>query len=183
MESAESQQWFLRKHDDGTVFGPLPFEQLARWAAAAQIAPHDTVSTDQQTWLKAPMLTALGMDWLVELTSERYYGPTTVGAVFEFLRLGEITPETFAINTCDGSRRQIAQLEPPIGDFEQADLASAAPQPAGMSVNFEERIRDLEQSLAEERRALRDSEVRYRELESRYRELLAQTGSDGTLRP
>ena len=180
MQTAETEQWFLRKQEDGTVFGPLAFEQLARWASTAQIAPHDSVSTDQQNWIKAPMLAELGMDWLVEVTSERYYGPTTAGAVFEFMRLGEITPQTFVINTCDGTRRQIAELEPPVRDFEETDLGTA-PETEGMSINLEDRIRDLEQSLDEEREALRACEARYRELEGRYRELLDQTASDGTL--
>src|SRR5260370_28054352 len=69
-ESATTQRWFLRKHEDGTIFGPLSFELLARWASNAQLAPHDTVSTDQQTWIKAPMLPELGMDWLVETGSK-----------------------------------------------------------------------------------------------------------------
>lgn len=182
MEAAETQRWFLRKHDDGTIFGPLSFEQLSRWASTAQVAPHDSVSSDEENWIKAPMLAELSMDWLVEVTSERYYGPTTLGAVFEFARLGEITPETFVINTCDGTRRQIAEIEPPISEFEEAELVSGAPLASGIFINHEERIRELEQTLAEERRALRDAEARYRELEARYRELLAQTASDGTLR-
>ena len=49
--------------------------------------------------MKAPMVSELGMDWLVEVTSERYYGPTTLGAINEFVRLGEVTPENFVINT------------------------------------------------------------------------------------
>src|SRR5437879_12377143 len=60
--------------------------------------------------MKAPMLSELGMDWLVEVTSERYYGPTTLGAINEFVRLGEVTPENFVINTCDGSRRKIQEI-------------------------------------------------------------------------
>jgi hypothetical protein len=76
-----NQSWFLRKHEDGSTFGPVRFDQIARWAATAQIAPHDTLSNDRQTWVKAPMLAQLGMDWLVELTSEHYYGPTTLGAL------------------------------------------------------------------------------------------------------
>jgi hypothetical protein len=185
MEPAGGQQWFLRKHEDGTVFGPLSFGQLARWASAAQIAPHDVVSNDQLTWTKAPMLAVLGMDWLVEVTSERYYGPTTAGAVFEFLRLGEITPQTFVINTCDGSRRQVCEMEPPLGDFETADIAArnaaSGPAAAGMAINFADRIRDLEQTLREERRALREAEERYRQLESSYRELLQRAAPDATL--
>jgi len=97
MDAASGQSWFLRKHQDGSVFGPISFDQLSGWASAAQVAPHDVVSTDQQTWLKAPMVPQLGMDWLVEVTSEHYYGPTTVGAIQEFIRLGDINADTFVI--------------------------------------------------------------------------------------
>ena len=56
------------------------------------------------------MLTQLGMDWLVEVTSEHYYGPTTVGAIQEFIRLGDIKADAFLINSCDGTRRQIGEM-------------------------------------------------------------------------
>jgi len=105
-----NQSWYLRKHEDGSIFGPVGFDQLARWASTAQIAPHDALSTDQRTWTKAPMLPQLGMDWLVEVTSEHYYGPTTLGAIQEFIRLGEIRDDTFVINACDGTRRQIQEI-------------------------------------------------------------------------
>src|ERR1700756_2179860 len=110
MDVPETQTWYLRKHDDGTVFGPISFDQLSQWAYEAQIAPHDAISTDQVTWMKAPMLPQLGMDWLVEVTSERYYGPTTLGAIQEFMRLGEIDAQTYVINSCDGTRRQVQDL-------------------------------------------------------------------------
>src|SRR5436309_10149153 len=110
MEDVSSQSWFLRKHHDGSIFGPISFDQLSGWASAAQVAPQDVVSTDQQTWMKAPMLPQLGMDWLVEVTSEHYYGPTTLGAIQEFIRLGEINGETFLINARDGTRRQIREM-------------------------------------------------------------------------
>src|ERR1700761_6526598 len=184
MDEPSGQSWFLRKHDDGTVFGPLSFEQLAKWAATAQVAPHDAVSSDQLSWIKAPMLPELGMDWLVELTSEQYYGPTTLGAIQEFIRLGEIDGETFVINSCDGSRRQILQIP----ELEEA-LANAVPitsepstepemlaEPSAsrISMDLQDRIRDLEQTLIEERRALEEAEQRYRDLEQRYNELLGE---------
>src|SRR5580765_5330285 len=106
MEEPSGQRWFLRKHEDGSLFGPLSFEQLVRWASAAQIAPHDAISSDQLSWIKAPMLPELGMDWLVELTSEQYYGPTTLGAIQEFIRLGDIDGGTFIIDSCSGNRVQ-----------------------------------------------------------------------------
>lgn len=178
MSPADDQQWFLRKHADGSVFGPVSFQQLARWAFAAQVAPQDVVSTDQVNWTKAPMLPELGMDWLVEVTSERYYGPTTVSAVFEFLRLGEIAPDTHVINTCDGTRRFVSDLEPPIPEQESdRDAIADMPSTSGMAIGFADRIRDLEQTLREERRSLREAEERCRELEHRYRELLDRTAT------
>jgi hypothetical protein len=173
--------WFLHKHADGGVFGPLSFEQLVRWAGTARIAPQDLVSPDEQTWMKAPMLAELGMDWLVEVTTERYYGPTTLGAIQEFVRLGEINAESFVINTCDGSRRQIREIEPlfPSANGEANGSGEQSPAASGMSIKFEERIHDLERSLREERRALQEAEARYRELEQRYQGLLSAS-SDKT---
>ena len=186
MDEPSAQQWFLRKHEDGSIFGPISFEQLAEWASTAQIAPHDAISTDQATWTKAPMLPQLGMDWLVEVTSERYYGPTTLGAVQEFIRLGEIDAQTYIINACDGTRRQIqefsdllqagdesASVETGSAEASEPQLSSA-PAASGISIDLQDRIRDLEQSLREERRALEEAEERYRDLERRHNELLAK---------
>jgi hypothetical protein len=176
MEPAAAQEWFLRKHEDGNIFGPLPFAQLARWASSAQVAPHDAVSTDQLTWTKAPMLPELGMDWLVEVTTERIYGPTTLGAIQEFMRLGEINAETFVINSCDGSRRRVSEmplvLSQTEGDFAAEEISPVGPAASGMEIDIQDRIRDLEQSLREERRALQEAEERYRALELKYQELL-----------
>jgi hypothetical protein len=179
MDQPEMQPWYLRKYEDGSVFGPISFEQLSRWASDAQIAPHDAISTDQLTWMKAPMLPQLGMDWLVEVTSERYYGPTTLGAIQEFIHLGEIDGQTFIINACDGTRRQIQDLPgleipgAPVATEAETSEAPPADEPAatGISIDLQDRIRDLEQSLLEERRAAEEAEERYRELERRYREL------------
>lgn len=186
MDEPSTQQWFLRKHEDGSIFGPISFEQLAEWASTAQIAPHDAISTDQATWVKAPMLPQLGMDWLVEVTSERYYGPTTLGAIQEFIRLGEIDAQTYIINACDGTRQQIQEFSVLLQPAEQSAPVETGPaeasephlstEPAasGISIDLQDRIRDLEQSLREERRALEEAEERYRDLERRYNEVVAK---------
>jgi hypothetical protein len=174
MDEASSQSWFLRKHSDGSLFGPVSFDQLAAWASAAQVAPQDLVSVDQETWLKAPMLAQLNMDWLVEVTTEHYYGPTTVGAIQEFIRLGDINADTFVINACDGARRQIREM-PALFKINTPrstnDEVATAPASAGISIRLQERMRDLEQTLREERRA-------YAELEEKYQELLKQKPPD-----
>jgi hypothetical protein len=137
------------------------------------------LSTDQITWMKAPMLPDLGMDWLVEVTSERYYGPTTLGAIQEFVRLGEINEQTFVINSCDGARQQIGEMPLALHSdatddatsLQPGEVTSAEPAATRMAINVQDRIRDLEQSLLEERRALREAEERYRALELKYKEL------------
>ncbi|MEO6788260.1 MAG: hypothetical protein ABI318_19225, partial [Chthoniobacteraceae bacterium] len=86
--------WYLRKASDGSLFGPLPFKQLQEWAADAQVSPLDRVSTDQKAWIKAPMLPELAMDYIVEVGDEQYYGPTTLGALAEFIAAGEINADT-----------------------------------------------------------------------------------------
>jgi len=174
MDSAAAQDWFLRKYEDGNIFGPLPFAQLERWASSAQVAPHDVVSTDQVTWTKAPMLPELEMDWLVEVTTERFYGPTTLGAIQEFMRLGEINGDTLVINSRDGSRRRVNEMPLVLSQIpveEEPASDAAGPAASGMSINVVDRIRDLEQNLREERRALQEAEERYRALELKYQEL------------
>jgi hypothetical protein len=179
MEDVSSQSWFLRKHQGGSIFGPISFDQLSGWASAAQVAPQDVISTDQHTWLKAPMVPQLGMDWLVEVTSEHYYGPTTVGAIQEFIRLGDINADTFVINSCDGARRQIREMPAlfktnAVGSKAMATDVVTEPAAAGISLRLQERIRDLEQTLREERRTLAEAEQRYAELEQKYNELVQQ---------
>jgi hypothetical protein len=175
MDPAAAQEWFLRKHEDGHIFGPLPFAQLTRWASSAQVAPHDVVSADQVTWVKAPMLPELGMDWLVEVTTERFYGPTTLGAIQEFMRLGEINGETCVINSCDGSRWRVSEMPVVLSQSEEDAAADTepftGPAATGMAIDVQDRIRDLEQSLREERRALQEAEERYRALELKYQQL------------
>src|SRR5437870_13440209 len=122
----EAQRWYLMKHDDNTVFGPLKFEQLRQWAQEAQISPLDKVSTDEKNWTKAPMIPELEMDYLVEVSPDQYYGPTTVGAVREFLQIGEINAETIITNCKDGAEaaiRDIPGLQPP-AEEEQPVRAS-----------------------------------------------------------
>ena len=159
------------------AFWPLPLTQLVQWAATARIAPQDLVSPDQETWMKGAHA---GGAWhgLAGGSDDRALPrPATLGARQEFVRLGEITPDHFVINTCNGSPQRIAQVESlissatPAGDRESGETPAAT----RLAINFEERIRDLERSLREERRALRDAEARYRELEQRYEELLAVT--------
>jgi TolA-binding protein len=94
------------------------------------------------------------------------------------MRLGEINEETFVINSCDATRKQIRDLASLLhaagapGGSVAATQAGDAPGSTGMSIAVDDRIRELEAALQEERRALAEAEERYRELERKYNELL-----------
>jgi hypothetical protein len=161
----ENQQWYLMKHDDATIFGPVSFGQLRQWAEDAQISPLDKVSFDESTWIKAPMVPELGMDYLVEVSSDQYYGPTTLGAIREFLVIGEITPESYLTNCTDGIQRRVA-------DFPELQPRREEEQPVRTSIrlSLQKRIRELEEALMDERRGREAAELRCERLEARLAE-------------
>lgn len=109
MPSDQSPVWLLKKHDSGNVHGPVAFEKLLEWAAAAQINPQDSISNDGKTWTKAPMIEELEMDWIIEVPGNPLYGPTSSGAVLEFLNLGEIDTSTTILNCCTGETMALAE--------------------------------------------------------------------------
>lgn len=184
----ESSRWYLLKHDDATVFGPLDFQQLRAWATEAQVSPFDKVSNDNQTWIKAPMLPELEMDWLIEVTADRLYGPTTLGAVREFYVMGELADNTRILNATDGSSYRLGDLieseeeeeEQTEGSTSSGSKKSGDGQPgsidpgrAGIRVSLQQRIRELEEALLEERRAHDVLESQFKKLAETYE---AKTG-------
>lgn len=148
--SDDTQTWYLLKNDDGSVFGPVPFSQMKAWSDEAQISPLDRVSTDEQTWIKAPMVPELGMDYLVEVSPDQFYGPTTLGAVREFLQAGEIHGETRVTNCREGTESALREIP---GLLPRTDEEEARPVRTSIRLNLQQRIRELEEALLEERRA------------------------------
>jgi len=161
----DNQQWFLMKHDDGSIFGPISFDQLRQWAQDAQISPLDKVSPDEVSWIKAPMIPELEMDYLVEVSTDQYYGPTTLGAIREFLLLGEISSDNFLTNCRDGTQQRV-------GDFPELQPRREEEQPVRTSIrhSLQKRIRELEEALMEERRAHEAAVLRCERLEARLAE-------------
>jgi peptidoglycan hydrolase-like protein with peptidoglycan-binding domain len=179
----ESKKWYLMKYEDGGVFGPVDFEQIHRWALDAQISPLDKISSDEKTWLKAPMIPELEMDYLIEVSPDQYYGPTTVGAVKEFLVMGEIEMETVITNCRDGSTRTVKDFPELVKAAEETIAAIAAEEKAATQAthagpvhtnirhSLQQRIRDLEHSLLEERRAHETAQRLVEKLEAKLAEL------------
>ncbi len=168
MESAPT--WYLMKNDDGTIFGPITFEQLHEWASDAQVSPLDKVSNDERTWMKAPMVPELGMDYLIEVSPDQFYGPTTLGAVREFLVLGEIGAETPVTNCRDGAVTAIKDI-PELQVEVPQDDGIQQPVRTSIRVNLQQRVRELEETLMEERRAREQAEHLVERLEAKLNEI------------
>ena len=166
-----SQSWFLQKYEDETLFGPMPFDQLKQWAFDAQISPLDKVSHDGNTWVKAPMVPDLEMDYLVEVSPDQYYGPTTFGAIREFLQMGEIHADTEVTNCRDGTKaplKEIPELQPSREDDENF---LSVPVRTSIRVNLQQRIRELEEALMDERRARETAEHVIDKLEAKLADI------------
>lgn len=177
------QNWYLKKHENGEIFGPIRFEKIREWARTAQVNPQDMVSTDQVVWTRPPMIPELEMDWLVELGENLLYGPTTSGTLMEFVTSGEISPETNVINCVNGEQSVLKDTEfyavaisaPPVehAEAESEDLDSPIVQPikGGIRVNLQRRVRELEQSLLDKQRHLVAAKDLIARLESKNKEL------------
>jgi hypothetical protein len=178
------ENWFLKKHDNGEVFGPVPFDKIRDWARSAQVNPQDMLSNDRNIWNRAPMIPEMEMDWLVVVDEHLLYGPTTAEALLEFEQIGEIAPDTHLINSCTG--QEIALADTPFYQTSQREpkeeqplnpLLGILPGPGRASsarVNLQKRVRELEAALLDKRRKLMASEETIARLEARIRELEAR---------
>ena len=178
MAIERSENWFLRKHDSGEVFGPVPFEKIRDWAHSAQVNAQDMLSTDQIIWTKAQMIAETEMDWLIVVGENVLYGPTTAEALFEFERLGEITVATTLINCTTGERTTFGETPfyrgVQVAVAEQTPMGILVIQPGrgpGLRISLQQRIRELENALLDKGRKLTDAEETITRLESKIREL------------
>jgi hypothetical protein len=104
-------QWYLLKSSDRQVFGPVDHDTILGWASEAKISPLDKVSKDgRKSWLRAPMVDDLQMDWLIEMPDNYLYGPTNVGTIQEFLATGEIDGSVMLINCRTGVEARLESL-------------------------------------------------------------------------
>ena len=178
-----SEDWFLRKHHSGEIFGPVPFEKIREWSHSAQVNPQDTLSVDQVIWTKAPMIPELEMDWLVAVGEDLLYGPTTAEALLEFERAGEINAATAIINCKTGESSTLGETPffaqgLPNAENEDRTLSDSLmgltqwTGPSGsLRANLQQRIRELENALLEERRKLASAGETILRLEGQIREL------------
>jgi len=97
---------------DREIHGPTSLENLRSWASEAKISPLDKLSNDnRKSWVRAPMVPELQMDWLIEMPDNYLYGPTNIGTIQEFLATGEIDENVRVINCVEGTESCLADTD------------------------------------------------------------------------
>jgi len=163
-------EWFLLKYQDKQVYGPVPIDELRSWAVAAKVSPMDKVSNDdQQSWVRAPMVAALQMDWLIELDGDYLYGPTSLATIQEFIESGEISAGDKIINCLTNDRMKVEECRTFTHIFAEPEDSEVSPR------DREKHVRRLEGQIEQLRHDLTKSEQRYKRLRAQF---LEETGKN-----
>lgn len=150
--------WYLRKSDK-SIYGPVEHATLCAWAASGRIVPDDEVSEDQQHWQPAPSLSALKMDWVLDLGGGETFGPLHALALAELVRDGSVGPDQPVRHRADDIRCTLAEAVLP-SLLQQP--ATPAVKPEGEIARLQEALSAAEQrlsELAQPRAAIDDPEV------------------------
>ena len=75
MSQGESLNVWVVRDGQGGRYGPIDFETLKEWVRDGRVGPANEVSKNGVDWLPAPQQRGLGMDWIAEIASGRFYGP------------------------------------------------------------------------------------------------------------
>src|SRR5476651_643951 len=168
--------WRVRKAPDKSIYGPVDVETLKEWANSAQIAPEDMVDESDEKWRAAPEIDFLEMLWLVKLPGGETYGPTTVGALREFIKEGLVTEKTLATHAKTHQSLPLTALVAAV-DFEKKRALKRPPKEANKSTASlavemakDQHIRQLEEDLKELRREHESLTHRFRQLSLQMQE-------------
>ena len=178
-------EWFVLKWADKEVFGPTSLETLRGWASEAKISPLDKLSSDdKESWVRAPMVTELQMDWLIEMSDNYLYGPTNVGTIQEFLATGEIDENVTLINCLEGTEHRLSdtafyqasphQVRGSDTSFVGTQWPDAARTESG-DASQRQRTALLEKQVMELQRSVDEWEQAYESLRQQY---IEATGRD-----
>jgi hypothetical protein len=172
--------WRVKKASDASIYGPVDANTLKEWANSAQVAPQDMIDLSDENWRKAPEVEFLDMLWKVRLPGDEIYGPTTLGALREFIQEGLISEKTIATHAKTNQSLPIGALFAAV-EFEKKRALRRPPKDVNKSTALlavdmarEQRIRQLEEDLKELKRE-------YDKLNQKYRQLSLQMEEGGRI--
>lgn len=186
-----SVEYYVRGADE-KVFGPVAMKTLVEWAGDSRIDPTSAVSSDQKSWIAAPLVPELEMFWLVETEPGTFYGPFNRRVVDSLMESGTI-PHDARLYMLDsgkassGRTKLEAELEAKakaVADLEERAAAQAATTKKTMAF-MEAKLADLTAAMAEigksaeaDRSAAKDEIFRTRERAEAAEARAAQAEAD-----
>lgn len=140
-EKDTNEELWKVKDDTGTVFGPASMASLQSWARDGRLAATHLISTDGVNWEPVTSRRELEMDWIVELSPGKFYGPIHREACDELLTNGTISPDQpqFA--------RVLAPEESPAA--LKAENASLLLRLESLRASFASKVGELESQLSD----------------------------------
>ncbi len=169
---------------DREIYGPTDLETLRSWASEAKISPLDKLSNDdRKSWVRAPMVGDLQMDWLIEMPDNYLYGPTNIGTIQEFLATGEIDENVRVINCVEGSEICLADADfykASPHHIRSADTSFVGTQwPEDMRLEtgdqaLKQRLLSLERTNVELQRSVDEWQQAYASLRQQFIEMTGQ---------
>jgi uncharacterized protein YdcH (DUF465 family) len=133
--------WRLRK-SDGTIYGPVEFPDLYRWATEGRVLPDDFVAEGDGEWVPAPSVAALELDWLLP-RGESVIGPLHLLAYAELLQERALSGGEPIVKKSGGDPIPVGQA---VAEalLRRAAIARAQSQDAGLREKLEaaERARE-----------------------------------------
>ena len=85
------KEWYVRT-GDGNVYGPADVSSLVSWAEDGRIDPSSALSKNRVDWTPAPLMSELGMKWIVELDPGKALGPYNRKFLIASYRAGSLPP-------------------------------------------------------------------------------------------
>lgn len=173
--------WHLIKASDKQEYGPITTETLLGWASEAKISPMDKLSNDgRETWVHAPMVYDLQMDWLIEMPDKYLYGPTNVATIQEFLATGQVDGNVVLINCVDATESRISE-QPFFGFSPQHTRSSETTHVGakwpdqqkgnGTDAQLQQRVTLLEKQVVEYQHSLDEWERNFSSLRQQFIEV------------
>ena len=125
-KDADPAVWFVRA-GGAKAYGPVPFQQLYKWAIENRIAPGATVSNDGTAWVPAESVAALRMEWMVRRSDGRAFGPFNLRATPVLVRAGILPSDATLAHVRSGKRLTVAEVIAADGDAQISPPPPEAP--------------------------------------------------------
>lgn len=107
---ADPETGWCMKGEDETVYGPVSLSELWAWTCQCRVGPLHKISRDKQTWIQAPDLPELRMEWTCTLPDGSTLGPFNPFAFRDMVSDGLVSTDFEVKNRLTGETLTVGKL-------------------------------------------------------------------------